>query len=95
MPDIDVGPGSLRDAAKCSRDLAGELRGVDPRVADVIALAMRESGSAFNAPKVGKYWREKLGRLAGALDDRADKLVGAADLYDRGERETSADFDGK
>lgn len=93
MPGIAAGPQSLRDAAKGSRDLAGELRGVDPRPADRVKQAMPGSGAATNAAAVGDYWDSKLGRLAEALDERAGKLVAAARLYDTHESDAAEDFD--
>lgn len=93
MADVDVGPQSLRDAAKGSRALGGELRAVDPSVVDRIKQAMPESGAALNAHRVSSCWEKKFTRLSTALDERADKLVAAADLYDSGERDASSDFD--
>lgn len=93
MPNIDVGPQSLRDAANGSRDLAGELRGVEPRPADRVKQAMPGSGAGDNAGAVGDYWDRKLRRLGKALDERADKLIAAATAYESGERETEGDFD--
>lgn len=92
-PNIEVGPQSLREAATGSREMAGELRGVDPTVADQLKQAMKESGAALNAHRVSSYWEKKLKRLSQALEDRAGKLVAAADEYDSGERTTSTDFD--
>lgn len=92
MPDIEVGPRSLRDAARGSRDLAGDVRGVDPTTVERIRQAMPDSGPALNARGVSDYWTTKLRKLASALDERADKLVAAANGYDAGERDMSADF---
>lgn len=94
MPDIGVGPQSFQDAATGSREMAGELRGVDARAADRLKQAMPDSGAATNATQVGDYWNQRLRRLSSTLDKRAGKLNAASDEYEDGERDAKADFDG-
>jgi len=94
MPDIGVEPRSLRAAAKGTRELADELRTVDPRVADPIARAMPGSGAAKHAAQVGDLWQTRLAENVSSLEDRATKLAEAADTYDGGERAGEADFSG-
>ncbi|MGH3466286.1 MAG: hypothetical protein ACRDQF_00955 [Thermocrispum sp.] len=93
VPDIGVGPQSLRAAAKGSREMAVELRAIEARVADRVTRAMPDSGAASNAPRVGGYWAKKLTSLSSSLDGRSDKLEAAADEYDSGERDSKTDFD--
>lgn len=95
MPNIEVGPQSLRDAAKGSRELASDVRGVGPTALERIEQAMPGSGPALNAHGVSDYWAMKLGKLASALEERADNLVMAANEYESGERDKSEDFDAR
>ncbi|MGH3949139.1 MAG: hypothetical protein ACRDSE_08455 [Pseudonocardiaceae bacterium] len=94
MADIEVGPQSLRDAAKGSRELADELGAVEVTVVDRLKQAMPQSGPAINAHKVSSHWQDKFKHLTGALQKQADNLADAAAAYDAGERDKEADFDG-
>ncbi|MGH3470248.1 MAG: hypothetical protein ACRDQF_21225, partial [Thermocrispum sp.] len=91
VPDIGVGPQSLRAAAKGSREMAVELRAIEARVADRVKRAMPKS-AAGQAAVVGDNWDEKLKKLTTALDERAEKPTAAGDQCDSGERDSSDDF---
>lgn len=53
---------------------------------------MPGSRAAGHADDVGDVWERKLKKLSTALDERADKLDAAAELYDSGERDAEEDF---
>lgn len=88
MPDVDVGPESLRAAAQASRELAAELRVVDPGAVNGVQAAMPNSTGASHAEAVNTRWETQLKGLEATLEERAEKLAGAAEKYDGGERAT-------
>lgn len=62
MPDVDVGPESLRAAAQASRELAAELRAVDPNAVNGVQAAMPDSTAASHAEAVNTRWETQLKR---------------------------------
>lgn len=94
MPDVDVGPESLRAAAQASRDLAAELSAVDPGAVNGVQAAMPDSTAASHAEVVNARWETQLTELQQTLEERAEKLAAAADTYDGGERATVTEIHG-
>src|SRR5690606_22697883 len=94
MPDIGVEPRSLRAAAKGTRELADELRTVDPRASDPIARAMPGSGAPKHAAQVGDFWQRRLAENVPTVEGRATGLAEAAHITDGGRRAGEADFSG-
>lgn len=94
MPDVDVGPESLRAAAQASGELAAELRAVDPGAVNGVQAAMPDSTAASHTEATHTRWETQLTALHNTLEERAEKLAAAADVYDGGERATVAEIHG-
>jgi len=92
MPDVDVGPESLRAAAQASRELTAELRTVDSGAVNGVQAAMPGSTAASRTEATQARWETQLKGLEATLEERAEKLAAAADTYDGGERATVSEI---
>lgn len=94
MPDIAVGPRSLREAAKAADDAASQVRELDLSEVAELAAALPDTRVAGYANMLSAHLERTRRTWSKATSEYGKKLVVVADRYEADDAAIEADFGG-